>query len=90
MRIPGRSDGSSIRTGAVKRNGARDALRRVRPGPGPERGGPRTAPDPSRGIEPPYSAASTTSSFWDGPESRPLASTSRSTNSITAIGALSP
>jgi hypothetical protein len=27
---------------------------------------------------------------WVGPESRPLASTSRSTNSITAIAALSP
>src|SRR3546814_20622567 len=34
-----------------------------------------------------YAASSSSSSaFWTGPESRPLASTSRSTNSITAMG----
>jgi len=35
-----------------------------------------------------YAAAA--SVCWTGPESWPLASTSRSTNSITAIAALSP
>ena len=38
-----------------------------------------------------YAAAGVSAAFsWGCPESRPLAATSRSTNSITATGALSP
>jgi hypothetical protein len=55
-----------------------------------KKGGPRTALDDNVLELEAYSAASTSSSFWEGPESWPRASTSRSTNSITAMGALSP
>ena len=58
--------------------------------PTSKKGGPRAALHENRPEPEAYSAASTSSSFWDGPESWPRASTSRSTNSITAIGALSP
>ena len=57
-----------------------------------KRGGPiaRAAPsNHSANVAEAY-ASSPSSKVCTGPESRPLASTSRSTNSITAIGALSP